>query len=523
MRGFSVPEDERERRVDSGDIDLLVVEGPDAGKRFTLDADAAVLGSDPPENGRALAIRLTDPQLAPSHARVVRSRGRLFVERIGGAAHGVRINGAVREHASVAPGDRIACGATVLEACAHAGPSLSSMLCPLPLSAPGEAGEHRADADFAGVAREGSSGASHGPGRMPAPRTAPSPQGASRGAVASKFAIASDVPGADDEDAHKTQLRMVPALPGCARGRLDVLRGAQVLRATQIVLAADTTRIGRSPASEIHISDRGVSREHCELRFEGAQLVLVQRSPHNFTFVNGARVTDRAGLRNGDRVQIADVVLLQVGDLGGAAADGAATAPRQGFGNLGRAMEERLRIEHQIEAEFLRRGSMLDVDVVGSSEMKAPGTPPAHIILSFERFRDYVANIIREFAGAVLNSNGDELMCFFEDTLAAVRAGSAVLERLDEFNRTQNLLLRPFRFRIGIHTGACLVDLVNGRAFSPLVDLAGHLQKQAAENGLLISQDTLDALPEGLPFESAGRLERHGLEVYRLARLLDPH
>jgi class 3 adenylate cyclase len=147
--------------------------------------------------------------------------------------------------------------------------------------------------------------------------------------------------------------------------------------------------------------------------------------------------------------------------------------------------------------------------------MKSEAGRPAHIIVSFERFRSFVESVIEEFGGQVLNSNGDELMCFFESTYDAVRSASAILQRLDHFNERQNVLGTPFRFRIGIHTGRSLVDRERGVAYSAVLDTAGHLQKAADVNGLLISGETLKALPEGLPFESAGALDHEGIETYR--------
>jgi hypothetical protein len=47
-------------------------------------------------------------------------------------------------------------------------------------------------------------------------------------------------------------------------------------------------------------------------------------------------------------------------------------------------------------------------------------------------------------------------------------------------------------------------------------DLAGHLQKEADENGFVISQQTLDALPEGGPFERMGVLAREQMVFYRM-------
>ena len=98
-------------------------------------------------------------------------------------------------------------------------------------------------------------------------------------------------------------------------------------------------------------------------------------------------------------------------------------------------------------------GSFVDIDVVGSYKMKAEAERPAHIIVSFERFRAFVGGVIKEFGGQVLNSNGDELMCYFESTHESVRAAAAIIGRLGAFNERENLLRSPFRFRVGIHTG----------------------------------------------------------------------
>jgi hypothetical protein len=58
-------------------------------------------------------------------------------------------------------------------------------------------------------------------------------------------------------------------------------------------------------------------------------------------------------------------------------------------------------------------------------------------------------------------------------------------------------------------------------AYSAVLDVAGHLQKDAAVNGLLISEQTLQALPEGLRFEPAGRLQREDIATYRLTGWVD--
>jgi len=191
--------------------------------------------------------------------------------------------------------------------------------------------------------------------------------------------------------------------------------------------------------------------------------------------------------------------------------------PRDRAASLRAAMEEKIRRDRAIEEEYGFVGSFLDIDVVDSYGLKVNANRPEHIILSFERFRVFAEEVVNEFDGQVLNSNGDELMCFFDSPLQAVRCASAVIARLQTFNAEENLLGRPFRLRQGVHTGNTLVDRQRGVAYSPVLDVAGHLQKHADHDGLLISKDTFQVLPEGLPFESAGKLENEGIPTYRLS------
>ncbi len=264
---------------------------------------------------------------------------------------------------------------------------------------------------------------------------------------------------------------------------------------------------------QIRIPERGVSRVHAELAVEGRGLVLIARSATNPTLVNGFVVLDRAVLAEGDEIQLADQVVLGVRMTsdGSRGSRDAAPAPAAG---LIHGMARKLELEREIET-FRVMGSFLDVDVVGSRAMKAADERAEHIIVSFERFRAWVGGICVEFGGQVLNSNGDELMCFFERPTQAVLAGSVILARLAAFNREQNLLGRPFRFRLGVHTGESLVDLAAGVAYSEVLDLAGHIQKRAEPDSLVISEATLAALPRPIavteiddPRGDAGRLFR---------------
>lgn len=288
----------------------------------------------------------------------------------------------------------------------------------------------------------------------------------------------------------------------------------------RIDLKPGENTLGRSHDSDVRISsDYGVSRRHAMLLLQGENLVLIHLSRTNVTLVNGTRVESRRHLSDGDEIQLA-YVRLRVEREAPAGAPVGRHGIEAGPQNLLSRMEDKIKRDQEIEKEFKVFGSFLDIDVVGSYGMKQ-GALAEHIIVSFERWRDWVRNMVEQFDGQVLNSNGDELMCFFESSHQAVRGASAVLDRLDGFNAEQNLLELPFRLRMGVHTGDSLVDRSRGVAFSCVLDTAGHLQKHAQTNGLLISQDTLKNLPPGLPFEAAGKLPGEGISTSKLVAPLD--
>ena len=112
------------------------------------------------------------------------------------------------------------------------------------------------------------------------------------------------------------------------------------------------------------------------------------------------------------------------------------------------------------------------------------------VFVSFERFRGYLGLRIQEHHGRVLNSNGDEVMAFFDRAADAVSCARALQLGLREWNVRENLLEREFRVRIGVHTGRSAVDLASGVAYSPVLDVAGHLQKNAPIGGVLVSATT---------------------------------
>ena len=296
-----------------------------------------------------------------------------------------------------------------------------------------------------------------------------------------------------------------------AWGHLELVRGPTRLQGTRFPLTGERIRIGRQPDCDVVLLDPGVSRLHAELWRERDRLVLHHRSRTNPTSRNGKPVAADAEVGHGDEIGLAESVALRLV---------LANAPElasQPSGGLRQVMEARVELEAQLERDFVRDGSFLDVDIADSYGLKASEPKPERVFVSFERFRSYIGERVRESSGRILNSNGDEVMAFFESADDAVRCARALLGALPAWNASDNLLKREFRVRIGIHTGRSAVDLHHGVAYSPVLDVAGHLQKTAPIGGVLISETTRAALAEeATGFAPGAKLARENMDTWVL-------
>jgi len=306
-----------------------------------------------------------------------------------------------------------------------------------------------------------------------------------------------------------TQLRGNPAL----WGHLVILQGPGKLTAARFPLLTDRVTLGRAQDCDLVLRDLGVSRCHAELVREGGQVVLIHRSATNPTLRNGLPVGERTQLEHGDEIGLADAVVVRL-ELG-AAVSAATTNAR---GGLRKVMEERVDLEQRIERDFVRDGTFLDVDIADSYGLKASEPRAERVFVSFERFRSYLGARIQQCSGRVLNSNGDEIMAFFDRAGDAVSCARALLLGMRDWNARENLLEREFRVRIGIHTGRSAVDLASGVAYSPVLDIAGHLQKNAPVGGVLISATTHAELGDAVAgLEPGTPLARENMPTWVLA------
>jgi len=82
-----------------------------------------------------------------------------------------------------------------------------------------------------------------------------------------------------------------------------ILFGGDSIRFPEGGLSIGTEEVSNAPHITLPRAAAGVSRRHCSLRREGERTVLVDHSRFG-TWINGARVRERAAVRPGDRVRV---------------------------------------------------------------------------------------------------------------------------------------------------------------------------------------------------------------------------
>ena len=84
---------------------------------------------------------------------------------------------------------------------------------------------------------------------------------------------------------------------------IDVDKGPRGIRGIHVDM------LGRSPSSDICINEPFVSASHARFSLQGPALVIEDLNSLNGTLVNGRPLVEPATLREGDEVQIGDVVM----------------------------------------------------------------------------------------------------------------------------------------------------------------------------------------------------------------------
>lgn len=164
--------------------------------------------------------------------------------------------------------------------------------------------------------------------------------------------------------------------------------------------------------------------------------------------------------------------------------------------------------------EMGRDLAFLAIDVADSTGMK-DGEERGVIEHDFKEYKRFVEGTLIAHGCLKSTWTPDGVMSCFNTVDAAVRAAREVITGLDEFNKNVKGMRSDFRVRCGVNSGFVYFDesIPLEEISDRVIDIAGHMQKNAAPNTVCIAKPTIEPLNERTGFEPSGRVV-DGYEVY---------
>jgi class 3 adenylate cyclase len=162
------------------------------------------------------------------------------------------------------------------------------------------------------------------------------------------------------------------------------------------------------------------------------------------------------------------------------------------------------RVEQRINQAKRRRCAFLSIGVVDAIEMKQRADR-GKIASSFDAYEAMVEEVLRLTGAWKQAWTPDGVMACYLDGSPALDAAQRVLKGLGAFNARQNELSHPFRVCCGLNAGevAIFEDSKLQKVADRVIDVAGHMQKNARPNSLWVSAEVFDHLEEKTGFHPA--------------------
>jgi class 3 adenylate cyclase len=171
-------------------------------------------------------------------------------------------------------------------------------------------------------------------------------------------------------------------------------------------------------------------------------------------------------------------------------------------------------IESALRETERKRCTFLSIDVVGSTRMKE-NENELPVTITFQAYMRMLEDIFARHGAWKQSWTPDGVMVCFLDTEAAVAAGKDVLRQLRVFNRTENLLRSRISVRCGVNAGDVLIfeDSKLEKVVHRVIDIAGHMQKNAKPDTLWLGEDVHERLADSIGFRPTGK-QVDGIHAY---------
>lgn len=158
--------------------------------------------------------------------------------------------------------------------------------------------------------------------------------------------------------------------------------------------------------------------------------------------------------------------------------------------------------------------AFLAIDIMDSTGMKV-GEEKAAIEYDFKEYKNFVEEKLRANGSIKSTWTPDGVMSCFSTVDEAVKAARDVLTGLEDFNKNVKTMRRDFQVRCGINAGYVYFDetLPLEEMSDRVIDVAGHMQKQAATNSICIAKPAIEPLQDRSGFFPISRVV-DGYEIY---------
>jgi class 3 adenylate cyclase len=187
--------------------------------------------------------------------------------------------------------------------------------------------------------------------------------------------------------------------------------------------------------------------------------------------------------------------------------------------------EELLRLFAETKRKLDAMGrdlAFLAIDVVDSTGIKE-GEDRAVIEYDFKSYKNFVEGKLR--LNGVIKSTWtpDGVMSCFKTVDDAVKAARDVIHGLEDFNKHVKTIRQDFRVRCGINAGYVYFDesLQLEEMSDRVIDVAGHMQKQAKYNSICIAKPAIEPLQDRSGFIPISKMV-DGYDVYVWDRRASP-
>jgi class 3 adenylate cyclase/tRNA A-37 threonylcarbamoyl transferase component Bud32 len=155
-------------------------------------------------------------------------------------------------------------------------------------------------------------------------------------------------------------------------------------------------------------------------------------------------------------------------------------------------LAEREKLDTAFAEKFQKFVTVMFTDLKGSTTIaEREGDIVSRMLIKAQS--DILLPAIKENNGVFVKSIGDGSLSYFSNALDAVRAAARIQKEMDALNMSKKFKF-PVLMRIGMHSGKCVVEEKD--IYGDVVNTASRFESSADAGGILISEDTYNALSD---------------------------